>query len=62
MNKCKIVADDRGKHMIVMPDGQKVPALVWTRVWDGLPDQASYVIAKILIDIQPNEEPKKHES
>ena len=50
----KIVAKN-GQHLLQMPNGDFVPGLVFTRVYDGLPTDQAYVIAKILVQIKNTE-------
>jgi len=52
---CRIKIEEYEKGMrhhqsIIMPDGKRIPKVVWTRVYDAA-DEVPYVIAKILINI-----------
>lgn len=56
MELCKIKIEKsctdttKNNQNIYTPKGEKIPGVVWTRVWDCVDDQ-QYVIAKILIEI-----------
>jgi len=47
----KVGLDDSKKQMIYYK-GERVPGVVWTRVYDGSGSDVSYVIAKIFIKIK----------
>ena len=52
---CRVViqkSEKNARHhqVIVMPNGDKIPYIVWTRVYDH-PNDIPYVIAKILVNI-----------
>lgn len=44
-----------GKHLLQMPNGDLIQGLQFTRVYDGLPNEQSYVICKILVNIKDTE-------
>jgi hypothetical protein len=46
----KLDHTERHHQLIFMPDGQMIPKVVWTRVYDNF-QEAPYVIAKIYINI-----------
>jgi len=48
--RVKLISKD-GKHFLQMPDGAIIPGLVWTRVYDGIDEGDSYLIANIQIEI-----------
>ncbi len=52
---CSIVVNESGQHHIKMPDGTLIPRIVWTRVYDGLPNEAAYVIVKIMVNLTPTD-------
>lgn len=41
---------ERHHQMLFMPDGQRIPKVVWTRVYDHH-EEIPYVIAKIYVNI-----------
>lgn len=49
------VISKRGKHLLQLVDGTHIPAIMWTRVYDGGHNEQSYVIAKILVQIKDTE-------
>lgn len=52
VNTCYI-KNIKGKQLLFMPDGAKVPKVVWTKVYDRCKEKdLSYVIVKILINIK----------
>lgn len=44
-----------GKHLLKQPNGDIIEGVVFTRVYDGLHDEQSYVIAKILVNLKDTE-------
>lgn len=56
--KCKVIFENDyvhklGTQILVMPNGERIPAQVWSRVYTGV-DQPPYAIVKVLIDIEPD--------
>lgn len=53
VNWCKVKTEKAGKinnHNIYTPKGEKIPGIIWTRVYDGV-EEAQYVILKMLVEI-----------
>lgn len=43
---------ENGRHLLETQSGEKIPGLVFTRVYDGPIKGDSYVIAKIRVNIE----------
>lgn len=50
--KVKVEKDFSGRntHFLVMPNGEKIPGQVWSRVYTGI-NEAPYAIVKLFVEI-----------
>jgi len=54
-NKIPTIITKNGKQLLQQPNGDMIEGIIFTRVYDGLHNEQSYVIAKILVKLKDTE-------